>query len=345
MADIVSSGDSHRRIYVLWAVGLGLLIALGLACWLFVAPVLRVRAIAEETGRTSSVPQDAIERLGGRQRAAAAIGLYFRAPRRLAPDRIEACCVLSHCGPHIMPVLRLALADENAACRSIALQLAAHMGRHGTGAVPQTIELLRDKDRQVRFQAITTLAVVATAWAPGPVTRRQPTAWSYTYSYSQPGFLRGLRAPTFAPFEPGAESTPVPMSRETVSRIVAGLAQTMSDADPEVATAAAQALLNYMPDATEAVPGLAAALASREPAIRTNAAALLAEIGPGAAAARPALAKCLGDPDEGVRLNAVIAVGRIVADKTALREVLKPVVDDSSEAVKRSVAKVLVGRE
>ncbi len=38
----------HRRVCAWWAVGLGLLGALGLFCWLFLGPFLETRAALEE---------------------------------------------------------------------------------------------------------------------------------------------------------------------------------------------------------------------------------------------------------------------------------------------------------
>ncbi len=96
-----------RRIYLLWGLALTLLLALGLFCWLFAAPVLQTRremeafaAGVQTAGRSMFLPESEpfIERLGGQQRAAEKLALYAQLPDWAAPHREWAMHLLADCG-------------------------------------------------------------------------------------------------------------------------------------------------------------------------------------------------------------------------------------------------------
>ncbi|HOW73064.1 MAG TPA: HEAT repeat domain-containing protein [Phycisphaerae bacterium] len=334
------SGRDSRRIYVLWAIGFGLLLLLGLACWLVVAPVLRVKTLAAEIARTGTVPSNAVERLGGRKQAAGALTLYFRAPVRWSPHRSEAVCLLSHCGPEMLPALRLALKSKDGSTRSAAVRLAEHIGAAGTPLAPELVELLGDWNASVWLHA--TKALGATH-APGAkaanVAWRPKTTWRY--SYDTRGLILGLNEPPFASFNASDWPPPEPLSADMARRIAAALAVSLGDRDEEVVAAALETLSGLGECAAPVAPGLARLVQAGPENLRVNAAAVLAGIGPSVAEATPALAACLQDPCEDLRVNAVLALAGIVTDRAALAELLKPVAGDASPRVRQAVTDAL----
>jgi len=329
-----------RRIYVLWAVGLGLLLLLGLACVLVVAPVLRVKALAVEIDRTGVVPSNGIERLGGRKKAAQALALYFRTPNRWSPHRDEAVCLLSHCGSEMLPALRLALRSKDGSTRAAAVRLADHIGAAGTPLAPELIEVLGDWNASVWFHATRALG---TMHAPG--TKAANVAWrsraTWRYSDDTRRLILGLKEPPFAPFDASDWPPPEPLSADVARRIAAALAVSLGDRDEEVVAAALEALNGMGECAAPAAPGLARLVQAGPEGLRVNAAAVLAGIGPSASEATPALAACLKEPCEDLRINAVLALAGIVTDRAALAELLKPVSAEASPQVQEAVTRVL----
>jgi hypothetical protein len=119
-----------RKLYVLWATALTLLLALGLVCWLVVVPVFRVRDTHEVIVKVDFPriqppddvfsPQEAIEALGGRQRAATRLKMYLRCHHQLLPIdpsdrqfyRVKAVRLLGWCNEHAADTLEGVLKDE-----------------------------------------------------------------------------------------------------------------------------------------------------------------------------------------------------------------------------------------
>ena len=92
--------------------------------------------------------------------------------------------------------------------------------------------------------------------------------------------------------------------------VVAGLIESLSDADPEVHRNAAVALANV---GQEAVEALTTTLRGSSRDARAEAAYALGQIGGGAASATEPLLEALRDRDRDVRRQAALALGRIVA--------------------------------
>lgn len=95
-----SSRDRHVLLW--WGVGLGLLAALALVCWIVVRPCVEVRRAA---GRCAAARGESVDdwwtqarqevaRLGGAERAAPKLRLYLKLPERLAPERVQAAWML-----------------------------------------------------------------------------------------------------------------------------------------------------------------------------------------------------------------------------------------------------------
>jgi HEAT repeat protein len=120
-------------------------------------PVLAVHSVTSEILATNKVPEDALQRLGGSQRAASAIRYYLKLPERWAPNRVEACHLLALCGSQMLPTLKQALADRDPAVQEVALGLAGCLGSAAAPAAPQVIALLGDPDKSIRELAARTL--------------------------------------------------------------------------------------------------------------------------------------------------------------------------------------------
>jgi len=104
-----------RKLYVLWAIALTLLLALGLFSWLVVVPVWQVRSGLKNVGWYASGPVDSIpggrelvSELGGPRAATSKLMLYLRMPDFVAPGKALAIDVLRVVGPdaaEAIPVL------------------------------------------------------------------------------------------------------------------------------------------------------------------------------------------------------------------------------------------------
>jgi HEAT repeat protein len=118
------------------------------------------------------------------------------------------------------------------------------------------------------------------------------------------GLVIVSRIPAQPPPEP-APALPIP-----VRLVVAGLIESLSDADPDVRTNAAVSLAYVGADAVEALTGT---VRGPNKDARAAAAYALGEIGGQASPATEALVKALKDEDKEVRRQAAAALGRIVA--------------------------------
>jgi hypothetical protein len=100
-----------RRLYILWAVALTLLLAAGLFCWLVVVPVCRTRAelqrLTDGTVLQDKTLSATIDRLGGPQAAIGRIAFYLKLPCRTEDLEVRwaGVWVLGHCGREAIPVL------------------------------------------------------------------------------------------------------------------------------------------------------------------------------------------------------------------------------------------------
>jgi hypothetical protein len=69
-----------RKVYVLWAIALTLLLALGVFCWTVVVPFFEIRAAVVRCAKDRDVVKTEVENLGGPERAAAKTTSYLRWP-------------------------------------------------------------------------------------------------------------------------------------------------------------------------------------------------------------------------------------------------------------------------
>jgi len=163
--------DRSMTIYVLWGVGLGLLLMLGLVCWLVVAPALEVRAALNQQYErpTMSAPfpdvdvekcVNAVTRLGGPEAAARKLHLYLLLPKRSDPHRYRAALLLRLCGRAAGPDLIKLLKDRDVMVRHEAAQgLGAVAPRD---AVEPLIAIVENagEDANVRVTAAWSLALI-----------------------------------------------------------------------------------------------------------------------------------------------------------------------------------------
>jgi hypothetical protein len=105
----------------LWTAGI--LVALGLAWFVgaVVVPLARTRkVVAGQVGKSFDAAA-AIRTLGGEERAAGSLALYYRLPPRFAPYKDTCVMLLADCGQVTVPVLRQALYDKDDRVRLVAL--------------------------------------------------------------------------------------------------------------------------------------------------------------------------------------------------------------------------------
>ncbi len=169
MTDAAPPGCAKRskRLYILWAIALTLLLVAGLFCWKAAVPHLemkRTEAVVAElnpfkgegrslvyTYRTRA--ETAIEKLGGEAAAAALLDRYLREPRENTISRVTALMILAHCGEPALPVLQRALRDEDDHCRRVAAASLGIMGPEAREAVPALKAMQQDRDQLVRQAA------------------------------------------------------------------------------------------------------------------------------------------------------------------------------------------------
>jgi hypothetical protein len=180
------AAKADRRIYVLWAVGLALLLVLGVFCWTVVTPFLQVRGLACSQ-RKDPDPDAFLQKageLGPPERAVWKIRLYLRAPDFLAPKKGQAASLLfalnvagireidrmlRHPDPHVRwhavdalgscdlyrgetdPILRhISSTDPDEAIRVIAGLLLSRIWHTRTRPVPEALyrpEVVRELER------------------------------------------------------------------------------------------------------------------------------------------------------------------------------------------------------
>jgi hypothetical protein len=100
-----------RKLYVLWAIALSLLLAFGLFCWLVLVPAYKARSRLNSmqycTWKSDKI-EDAfysrtgpsfVAEVGGPRRCVMALSLYISLPDRFAPRKHEAVRYAAFCGP------------------------------------------------------------------------------------------------------------------------------------------------------------------------------------------------------------------------------------------------------
>jgi hypothetical protein len=136
-----------RRVYVWWGVGLGCLAALGLFCWLLLAPFLEARAVLGQCWDGKVPEKEVVPRLGGQAAAARKISLCLLLRGEGHTDnRFRAVGFLGQCGRWgVAPLIR-ALKDSRPNVRYAAADGLARIGPEANPAVDALASELADSD-------------------------------------------------------------------------------------------------------------------------------------------------------------------------------------------------------
>jgi HEAT repeat protein len=172
-----SGKPRSRRIYILWAIALTLLISTALFCWLVVVPVWQVKGVVEAFrkkaiayGAKSHRPEGllALQALGGRRKSLSKLRLYTRMPDGVATHKAFAIYLMGLCGESALPEIMRVLeesesADSNErelrqvaglvalneigppASSLLAEMLAARCAKYGNLSFPDTLRALGPK--------------------------------------------------------------------------------------------------------------------------------------------------------------------------------------------------------
>jgi HEAT repeat protein len=131
-----------KKLYVLWAIALTLLISTGLFCWLVVVPVWQVRRVVVQMDSASFTGDMAIAALGGESKAMRPLVMYSRLPAWAVRDRETAVRLLSGCGKPAVPHLLRLLQEKS--LRIAAADALAELGHcHAVDAFPDILRFFR----------------------------------------------------------------------------------------------------------------------------------------------------------------------------------------------------------
>jgi HEAT repeats len=157
-----------RKIYILWAIALTLLLALGLFCWLVVVPVWQVRSTHNELRQVSfqeRIPSEfrmVVSRLGGGQVATVKLDQYIRSSSSMATRKLEAVVALGYCGRPAVDVL-LKIDDSKIHHRiDFRIMSLGLIGPEAEDAVPFLIRTLKGNDRFASSASATALGRIGT---------------------------------------------------------------------------------------------------------------------------------------------------------------------------------------
>ena len=129
-----SEAKRSRTVYVLWAVGLALLLALGAFCWMVLGPALEargaIRQLVAASGEEAAAQEAAlVQRMDGQDEACRKLLLYLKVPNRSAHERAAAAALLGHCGDGALAPLLGLLADPDWTCKACAATSLGKLGR------------------------------------------------------------------------------------------------------------------------------------------------------------------------------------------------------------------------
>ncbi len=171
--EAAGSGLSTRTI-VMWGAGSLLFLGLVFFCAHFYVTFRETREVVgmmvfgrgyQMSGPPNPVPRPqagllpeaAVRRLGGGEKAAARLSLYLRMPDRMAPDKFNALFLLGLCGKPAVPALARVLEREDKRLRLMAASLLGKVGPDAAGAVPALAAALGDEDDDVRGAVVHSL--------------------------------------------------------------------------------------------------------------------------------------------------------------------------------------------
>ncbi len=332
-----------RRVYIYWAVALGLLLALGLVCWLVVVPVWQVRKVAGDYVYGQCRREEAIAKLGGRERANPKIRLFLKLPASLTDsDRLArrgaAELLMLYNKPPVKWVAEL-LDDENISVSCLAAKhlnskarwvnncepgstAALETRRALVRCMPELNGALKSRYRLVRMKTCLTLAELGAAARPALPRLRE---------LLRSDDARVLKAALFAVYRISPER----------AEIVASLTTALKNGPSDVQVKAVSLLQEMGANAKAAVPALEAALDDPDAYVRFRAVHALRAIGADASGVVPALTKALEHEDRDVRRDAAEGLGEFGANANEAVPSLEKCLDDKEFSVRAAARKAL----
>jgi hypothetical protein len=277
---VQESPGASRRVYIWWAVGLGLLLLLGLFCGIILKPVLEARAAVQRchADNSTGIPynvdkKDEIKHLGGPRVAASKLRLYLKMPERWAPHRPAAAWLIGECGEQAtcaLPELLELLQVKNGASRRAAAW-ALGMCRDPRAATP-LLAALEDKDDALAAAAAIALGRIGAAEVIEPLINALCSNRALTVRYAAAfGLGRSRDSRAFDPLVAALKSEPATLRAAAASalgglgdrRAIDLLAACLKDPVHPVRNHAAQALAEL--GDPRAVPFLEEALKDEKP--------------------------------------------------------------------------------
>jgi hypothetical protein len=108
--------------------------------------------VASQVGKSLD-PAAGIKALGGKERAARSLALYYRLPARFAPYKETSIMLLAECGKNAMPALTAALSDRDPATRLAAARALRMIGPDAHAAAEALRRAAGDSSPEVRQAA------------------------------------------------------------------------------------------------------------------------------------------------------------------------------------------------
>jgi HEAT repeat protein len=261
-------------VYVLWAIALGLLLGLGLFCWLAVMPVIEVRqavsGLKALNPRSGTDTKKCAVSLGSPKQAVNKIRLYLLSPGASSYEKSLALEILGYVGRPSVPFLVDCLRDDDYYIRRAAAGALAHIGVDAAPAVPLLTKALESRDLNDRCYAASALGAI------GPQAS-QAVPGLIELMNDQCGEVRNCAAMALGEIGVAPRAA------------IDGLAGLLKDPEKRIRISAAMALGELAPASEPAAGALSAVLADHDPQLVAAAARALARLGIKASPAVPAL--------------------------------------------------------
>ena len=226
-----------RRVYVWWGVGFGLLLALGLVCWLVVGPTLEARAVLRETLWDAKAT---VERLGGPGKAAYKISLYLRLPlEKSETERRRAMLLLGRCGrPAVSTLIRELKEPGPGGAQAEAARALGLIGPEAQEAVEPLITCLKGNSPDFRRAVADALARIG----PGARDGVPALVRALAEANTDPQFRYVSAGPEALDSASDLLLKAIGTIGRAAPEVESGVAAMLKDSDPSVRTAAAEAL-------------------------------------------------------------------------------------------------------
>lgn len=152
-----------RFVLAAWGSCFALLMIVAAISWLFLGPIIRMRATLAEVRRNHKHSRAVtIERLGGPEEACARLTVCLGTSDLTTSDNMRMLTLLGTCGKPAVPVLMRFLRHDDPAFRQSAAEALFYIGPQATEAVPVLLTALRDINVGVRVWSISALRSIET---------------------------------------------------------------------------------------------------------------------------------------------------------------------------------------